>query len=179
MLPITFCIIWLVSHRPHAKYTRTIYPYIISSFNYSDPIRPCSRGFTRTWVGIKLSTVFAEVIIVWVMVRVRVAVQRATPPFPPMIRVILTSFGYHILDLYNFYLVTWGVDHVNKMTPSRKNPRARPRWININSSVLIRLYTLFPRFDERQNYITGNNMLKLSYIFSGLISSKFYHMYMA
>ena len=33
-LPTIFSILWLVRPRPHAKYLRTIYPYIDSGFNY-------------------------------------------------------------------------------------------------------------------------------------------------
>ena len=40
-LPITFQRIILVIPRPHVKYTRTIYPYITGSFNYSN------HGWTR------------------------------------------------------------------------------------------------------------------------------------
>ena len=43
----------------------------------------------------------------------------------------------------------------------------------LNAPVRIQLYTLRPRFNIIQKYITGDHMLTQSYIFSGLISSMF------
>ena len=77
ILPITFQRIWLVKLRPHTKFMRTIYIYIPSSFNCSNPVRPCSVGFIRTWVGITLSTSCAEVIVICICS----VVQRETHPY--------------------------------------------------------------------------------------------------
>ena len=105
------------------------------------------------------------------------------PPPPPMIRGIWTSYGYHILDLYNyykvtqvrlvrthpnlyhFYLVTWGVAHARKIISPWKTSCERTIWINVKVSVRIRLYTLCPIFNIIQKYITGDHMLTSSHIF--------------
>ena len=61
-LLITFQIILLVRPRHRAKYTRTLYPYIPGSFNYSDSYG-IPVGMHRPSVGIKLSYFCVEVII--------------------------------------------------------------------------------------------------------------------
>ena len=54
-----------------------------------------------------------------------------------------------------------------------KNSQAWQRWFNVNISVIIRSYTLFPIFNIIKEYITSNHMLTSSYIFLGLIPSTF------
>ena len=56
---------------------------------------------------------------------------------------------------------------------SWKTSHARPIWLNAIVSMLIQLFNLFPIFIVKWNYITGDHMLTLSYIFSGLMSSTF------
>ena len=66
-LPITFRIIWLVRPITHAKYTRTLYPYIPSGFNYFGHHTVVRyKPHDRTWFGITLSVSCAEVIIFWI-----------------------------------------------------------------------------------------------------------------
>ena len=59
------------------------------------------------------------------------------------------------------------------MTSLWKTSRSRPRWLKVNVSVLIWLYTLFPIFNVIRKYITGDHILTPSYIFSGVIYSMF------
>ena len=59
-----------------------------------------------------------------------------------MIRVILTSIGYHMYILYNLYLNLKGAASVKKMTSSWENSISRPLWINVKIYMLIQLYTL-------------------------------------
>ena len=66
-----------------------------------------------------------------------------------------------------------GAAYAKKMTSLLKTSHARPRWFNVNVPMLIQLYTLFPSFNIRQKYITGNHMLTSPHIFLGLISPKF------
>ena len=40
---MTFQIIFFFRTRSHAKYARTVYPYIPGSFNYYNPRRPCTE----------------------------------------------------------------------------------------------------------------------------------------
>ena len=50
---------------------------------------------------------------------------------------------------------------------------ARSIWLNVNVTILILLYDLVPSYNLIWKYITGNHMLTSSYIFSGVVSSKF------
>ena len=62
MLPTTFQRIWLVRPIPQVKYTRTIYPYITSGFNYSIHGTAYLLTNNHSWSGIPLPASCAEVI---------------------------------------------------------------------------------------------------------------------
>ena len=119
--------------------------------------------------------------------------SRACNP-PPMTKCIWTSYGYHVVYLYNhfrltkskvvrtlpiywynLYLVTWGAAHIKKMTLSWKTSWNVWIWIwtNVNVPVCIRLCTLCPSFNIIQKYISGDHMLTSSCIFSVVTSSTF------
>ena len=91
----------------------------------------------------------------------------------PITRVIWTPYGHYMyrfissLSSYMRRIPVWikWPHHFNKS-------RAWLRWINAKVSVLIFLYTLFPRFNIIHNYITGHHMLTSSYIFFNVNISK-------
>ena len=65
------------------------------------------------------------------------------------------------------------------MTSSWKTTHVWPRWINVNISMLIQLYTLIQRFNIIQKYITGLELISskfISYLY-GLIQRILYLMF--
>ena len=86
---------------------------------------------------------------------------------------LLWFWPHPTLTLYQLYLVTWGAAHAKKTTLTWKFSCAQPRWLYVNVFMIIQLYSLFPSFNVITKYITGNHMLKSSYIFLGFISLMF------
>ena len=98
-LPITFRIIWFVRPRPHAKYTRTVYPYIPNIFSYSNRRWKHKRGLVKTWVSIILSISCMGVIVICIYF---VVWGVTLPLFPyPFASIISSILGVHSLKQYN------------------------------------------------------------------------------
>ena len=71
--------IWLVRTRPHAEYMRTIYCYIPSGFNkFSYSTAYLSKN-NRSWSGIKLFTLWVEVVMIWICSACSVPVCAISP----------------------------------------------------------------------------------------------------
>ena len=88
--------LWLVRPRPHAKFTRTLYPYIPGGFNYSDLF----GTFDRSEAGITSSAFYVEVYIICIWRHFQC--QRVTPPlshdyiYTDIIRLSYVDFYNHL-----------------------------------------------------------------------------------
>ena len=135
-----FSQIWLVFPRPHANYTKRLYPFIPVDINYSGPFTVQLITNYCTLSGITLSAfcVKIDIICIWMHIQC----QRAT--LSPMIWGIWTSFSYHIyrcistLSSYIRHSLLWRKWHRHEKLHVHGRYES-----NANVSVRIQLYTLF------------------------------------